>query len=222
MLYSCQDCSLKKNGCIRGEGSPTAEIVIITDRPAIMDATKSLLASGKAQEQISTFLQLTQIPEANTYRTCLVKGYVKPNLTLGIVSVRKCRPHLLGELTQIKPKVLILMGAGAYKGFKGKSTAGTYYFDSEINAWVVYSNHPMRSIYSGQSKDFTDTIEHFKLAKTLITKVETTVGLIKPEVTIIRTQRKRLHCYQNYFRNKYWGLIVRLQDLMCRRTRYWL
>jgi len=78
------------------------------------------------------------------------------------------------------------MGATAYKGFKGKSVAGTYYYDEEIAAWVVYSHHPLKPIYSGQEDDYLQLVEHFKLVADLVTR-DTTQALPKPAVTIVRT-----------------------------------
>jgi len=184
MKKICEDCSLKKIGCLTGEGTFPASIMIIADRPTLEEVNNKTGFSGKANEQINSYLTLAEIPLDIVYKTYIVKGYVKSGATVSIVSIRKCIPHLIEEIKLVKPKVIILLGATAYKGFKGKSGVGTYYYDEEFNAWIVYSSHPLKPIYSGQEEDYIQLVAHFKLAKELVTR-NSTQTLAKPNITII-------------------------------------
>ena len=182
--FKCEDCALKKIGCVSGEGPAKAPVMIICDRPSLDEVNKNTAFCGKANEQINSYLTLANIPLDKVYKTNIVKGYVKPGANVSIVSIRKCVPHLMEEIKSVAPKVIILMGATAYKGFKGKAVAGTYYFDEELASWLVYSHHPLKPIYSGQEADYLQLVDHFKLVADLVTR-DTTQALPKPKVTII-------------------------------------
>jgi DNA polymerase-1 len=186
MKFTCTDCALKKVGCVTGEGLTPALIMIVSDRPTLDEVNNKTGFSGKSNEQINSYLTLAEIPLDKVYKTYIVKGYVKSGATVGIVSIRKCVPHLVEEIKLVKPKVIVLLGATAYKGFKGKSGSGTYYYDEEFSAWIVYSFHPMKPIYSGQEDDFMQIVSHFKLAKELVTR-NTTQTLAKPNVVVVHT-----------------------------------
>lgn len=184
--FKCEECALKRTSCVAGEGPINAPILIVADRPTLDEVNKSTGFTSKANEQINSYLTLAEIPLDKVYKTYIVKGYVKPGATVGIVSIRKCAAHLAEEIKTIKPKVIVLLGATAYKGFKGRSTVGTYYYDTDVNAWVVYSHHPMKPIYSGQESDYLQLVEHFKLASELVTR-NISQALPKPPVEIIRS-----------------------------------
>jgi uracil-DNA glycosylase family 4 len=192
MKLTCEDCALKKIGCVGGEGKVPTEIMVVCDKPSLEDINNGRAFSGKLNEQIESFLTLANIPTSIVYKTNIVKGYVKPKLNVSIVSIRKCFPYLEKEITTVAPKVIMLMGATAYKGFKGRADVGTCYYDEQYKAWILYSLHPMKPLYSGQESDYTTLMNHFKKAKELISTVASS-GLARPPVTIIKTTEELIN-----------------------------
>lgn len=188
MKLACTDCALSKVGCVSGEGVVGAEIFIVTDRPTLEDINNEKAYSGKTGEQLLGYLTAAGVARSNVYMTNIVKGWVKPKLNVSIVSIKKCFTYLEQEINNIKPKVIVLMGSTAYKGFQGNATAGTHYYEEKYGAWIVYTHHVLKPILSGQGQDYKEILDAFIKAKSLITTPKDNGQLKKPEVTIIRTK----------------------------------
>lgn len=188
MKLTCTDCSLSKVGCVSGEGSTEAQIFIVTDRPTLDDINNSKAYSGKSGAQLLGYLDAAGVARGNVYMSNIVKGWVKPKLNVSIVSVRKCFNYLEQEINSIKPKVIIVMGSTAYKGFQSNAAPGTHYYEEKYKAWIVYTHHVLKPIITGQGQDYKDILDAFTKAKSLLTVSPESLILAKPVVTTIRTR----------------------------------
>jgi DNA polymerase-1 len=186
MRLTCTECSLSKIGCFSGEGSLTADIIIVSDRLSSEAFNAGAAFSDRVGKQIDTYLMTAGIDKTKVYITNTVKGVVKPKMTVGIVPIRKCSPLLVSEIKNINPKVIVLMGATAYKNFHGKAVSGTSYYDDDYKAWVIYTHHTLKPLITGNEGDFQQILDSFTLAKELITK-EKGVTLVEPPIKIITT-----------------------------------
>lgn len=185
MKLTCTDCSLGKTGCFSGEGPKPATIMIISDRLTTEALNKQQAFSDKAGGEIRQYLMLAGIELNTVYMTNTVKGHVKPNLQVGIVPIRKCHARLEEELQEVKPKVVVLMGATAYKNFHARAVIGTHYYDEDIKAWVLYTHHALKALISGNESAHQEIVEALQLATKLVATPPKNV-IVKPQVSVIK------------------------------------
>ena len=125
----CRACPLWETGTqtVFGEGSPDAELVFVGEQPGDEEDTTGRPFVGPAGRLFDRALEEAGIDRKSAYVTNVVKHFKwqprgkrrihqKPNAA----EVAACRPWLDAELAQLKPKVLVCLGATAAQALLGR------------------------------------------------------------------------------------------------------
>jgi uracil-DNA glycosylase family protein len=126
---SCRRCDLWKTGTqtVFGEGSPDAELVLVGEQPGDQEDLAGRPFVGPAGRLLDKALEEAGIDRNRTYVTNVVKHFKwqprgkrrihqKPNAA----EIGACRPWLDAELSLLKPKVLVCLGATAAQALLGR------------------------------------------------------------------------------------------------------
>lgn len=118
---NCTRCELSDGGrsqVVFSDGPETAEIMIIGEGPGAKEDQSGIPFSGPAGQLMTKVLALAGIHRQDCYWTNSVRCWPQvqhktraPNKT----ELDTCKPLLLEEIRQIKPKVILLLGATAAK-----------------------------------------------------------------------------------------------------------
>ena len=203
----CKQCSIGKGAdCYSGEGNPQAKIMIIGQSMTVDDTKNKRVFTGKIGTYLNYVLAKAGVLRADVYVTNTVKGFVKPGSTVPSPSIKKCFQHLREEITALKPQVIVLLGASAYKNFQSTAVAGTQYYDETFQCWVLYTHHLMKQIYTGDPQIEVDIIATFRKAKEITTGQRDMTTLQAPSVTVIRTVQELEAHLPSMLSCKEWGL----------------
>ena len=163
MILECNKCALSKHKCISGEGPKPADIMIIGQSLGPKELRQERLFVGKSGELLNNILSKIGLDRKNIYITNIVKGYIPPGQTVSKTFIRICsKTHLENEIKEIKPKVIICLGAVASSFFGKKLIPNSIFFNDEYNCHVITTHHPARLLRSYSDKlrkEFTKTFE---------------------------------------------------------------
>ncbi len=125
----CKACPLWETGTqtVFGEGSPDADLVFVGEQPGDEEDKMGRPFVGPAGRLFDRALEEAGIDRGRAYVTNVVKHFKwqargkrrihqKPNAA----EVAACRPWLDAELAQLKPKVLVCLGATAAQALLGR------------------------------------------------------------------------------------------------------
>ncbi len=131
---NCRGCPLWEHatGTVFGEGPPDARIMIVGEQPGDREDIAGKPFVGPAGKLLDRALIDAGLKRGEMYLTNAVKhfkwtpketprGKIRLHRSPDKGEIDACRPWVLGELHQIAPEVLILLGATAGKSLLGKS-----------------------------------------------------------------------------------------------------
>lgn len=131
---NCRGCPLWEHATntVFGEGPGTARIMIVGEQPGDKEDVAGKAFVGPAGKLLDRALADAGLKREEMYLTNAVKhfkwtpketprGKIRLHQSPGKGEIDACRPWVLGELHQIAPDVLILLGATAAKSLLGKS-----------------------------------------------------------------------------------------------------
>jgi DNA polymerase len=151
----CRACDLWKTGTqtVFGEGARKAELMLIGEQPGDQEDLAGRPFVGPAGKLLDRALEEAGIDRSTIYLTNVVKHFKweprgkrrihkKPNA--GEVSA--CRPWLDAELTLVKPRAVICLGATAAQALLGRTFKVTAhrgeFIESTIAPIVLATVHP--------------------------------------------------------------------------------
>jgi DNA polymerase len=154
-VQRCRGCPLYANAtqAVFGEGSLKAAVMLVGEQPGDQEDLAGAPFVGPAGKLLDRALEEAGIDRSTTYVTNAVKHFKwkargtrriheKPTWT----ETMACRPWLEAELTLVKPRALVLMGATAAQALLGKSFKVTQErgkpLDSELADLVLATIHP--------------------------------------------------------------------------------
>lgn len=122
----CEKCNLHltcKSPCIMGTGNPKAKVMLVGEAPGYDEDKKGVPFVGVAGQLLDFILYKLGIEREDLYITNLIKCR-PPNNTLPKASelkeiVESCKPHLMSEIKQVKPKVVVTLGGTATASLTG-------------------------------------------------------------------------------------------------------
>jgi uracil-DNA glycosylase len=125
----CKACPLWENATqtVFGEGSPSAEVVLVGEQPGDQEDLTGKPFVGPAGRLLDEGLEAAGIDRKLAYVTNVVKHFKwqprgkrrihqKPNAA----EIAACRPWLDAELALLKPRVLVCLGATAAQALLGR------------------------------------------------------------------------------------------------------
>src|SRR5437763_5333763 len=151
----CQACDLWKHGTqtVFGEGARSAEVLLVGEQPGNEEDLAGQPFVGPAGRLLDDALLEAGIDRAKTYVTNVVKHFKweprgkrrihkKPNAR----EVAACRPWLEAEISLLKPKVIVCLGATAAQALLGSQFRVTkqrgQFIESTLAPYIMATVHP--------------------------------------------------------------------------------
>ena len=151
----CKGCDLYRRATqtVFGEGRADAAVVFVGEQPGDSEDLAGKPFVGPAGRLLDQALEAAGIARDEVYVTNVVKHFkweprgkrrihVKPRIS----EIRACRPWLETELTLIKPRALVCLGATAAQALLGStfkvSTERGKFVDSPLAPLVMATVHP--------------------------------------------------------------------------------
>lgn len=151
----CKACDLWERGTqtVFGEGARRAEIVFVGEQPGNEEDLNGKPFVGPAGRLLDVALIEAGIDRSRTYVTNVVKHFKweprgkrrihkKPNTT----EISACRPWLEAEISLVKPKVVVCLGATAAQALLGPkfrvSKQRGQFIESTLGPYILATVHP--------------------------------------------------------------------------------
>jgi DNA polymerase len=151
----CTACDLHKKGTqtVFGEGTSSAEVMMVGEQPGDKEDLAGKPFVGPAGRILDEALEAARIDRKTVYVTNVVKHFKwrprgkqrlheKPNA----VEIAACRFWLDLELSLVKPKVVVCLGATAAQALIGRTFRVTrdrgVFVDSPLAPQVIATIHP--------------------------------------------------------------------------------
>lgn len=169
---NCQGCPLWEHSTntVFGEGPAYARIMIVGEQPGDREDISGKVFVGPAGKLLDRALADAGLVRDEMYLTNAVKhfkwipketprGKIRLHQSPGKGEIDACRPWVLGELHQVAPDVLILLGATAAKSILGKSVpvmkSRGLIEAPQLARKVILTVHPsyLLRLPAGKSKD---------------------------------------------------------------------
>lgn len=116
-VSSCTKCELCKSrtNTVFGEGSPTAELMIIGEGPGRDEDEQGRPFVGRSGQLMTKMLQAMGFERNDVFIANIVKCRPPANRVPTPAEAQTCLPYLLQQIDIIKPKVILLLGATPLK-----------------------------------------------------------------------------------------------------------
>lgn len=170
----CRACNLWKTGTqtVFGEGKKTSKVMFVGEIPGDKEDLAGHPFVGPAGKLLDHALEAAAIDRKEAYVTNVVKHFKweprgkrrlhkKPRAS----EIKACRPWLDAELSLIKPKIIVCLGATAAQSLLGKTFSVTRsrgrFVDSELAPYVMATIHPSALLRLPEGVDREAEMEHF-------------------------------------------------------------
>lgn len=158
------------------KGNPNAKLFLCGMCPAHEENKKGLPFVGRAGQLLDDIIDLIGFTLEDVYITNMVKCFVAPGVSLKDSWVSSCLPYVISQISMLKPKAVITLGADSSNsllGFPRDTKIGSIrhkIFNYSDNVKVVPTYHTSYLVRQGgkKSKAFDKVVSDFMLAKTLI------------------------------------------------------
>src|SRR5215470_11104503 len=151
----CKACDLWERGTqtVFGEGARRAEVVFVGEQPGNEEDLSGKPFIGPAGRLLDDALVEAGIDRSHTYVTNVVKHFKweprgkrrihkKPNAG----EIKACRPWLEAEISLVKPKVIVCLGATAAQALLGPqfrvSQQRGQFIESTLAPYIMATVHP--------------------------------------------------------------------------------
>jgi DNA polymerase len=151
----CKACDLWERGTqtVFGEGARRAEVVFVGEQPGNEEDLSGKPFVGPAGRLLDEALVEAGIDRSQTYVTNVVKHFKweprgkrrihkKPNAG----EINACRPWLEAEISLVKPKVIVCLGATAAQALLGAqfrvSKQRGQFIESTLAPYIIATVHP--------------------------------------------------------------------------------
>jgi uracil-DNA glycosylase family protein len=146
----CRGCELYQDATqvVFGRGAPDARVVFVGEQPGDVEDTQGLPFVGPAGHLLRKAVDDAELDPSGIYITNAVKhfrfelrGKRRIHQTPGPVHITACRPWLVAEFAQLKPDLVVVLGATAAKALFGPSFRVTR-SRGELLPWPASAQHP--------------------------------------------------------------------------------
>lgn len=115
---SCDLCVLNRAAnfvCLMGNGAIPAKVMVVGEAPGQKEDQVGKPFQGPSGKLLDKLLEKAGLSRDRVYITNAVKCRPPDNRTPRPKELKACRPYLVDELEQVKPKFVIVLGAAAVK-----------------------------------------------------------------------------------------------------------
>jgi DNA polymerase len=147
---SCKGCELYQDATqvVFGRGDAHARVVFVGEQPGDVEDQKGLPFVGPAGHLLRRAVDEAGIDPAHIYITNAVKhfrfelrGKRRIHKTPDRIHIEACRPWLVAEFNQLKPELVVVLGATAAKALFGPAFRVTR-SRGELLPWPASAQHP--------------------------------------------------------------------------------
>lgn len=182
-IINCHKCPLYKTmdaGCtpVPGNGNAYAQIMIVGEAPGYNEMLEGAAFIGRCGKYLDKMLEAANIDRDSVYITNTVKCFPRENKKARKpekYEVEACKSHLLAEIAEIKPSVIVTLGRAPAELLLNirattniASIAGSI-FEHSKNTIILPNWHPSFLMQYGKSHT-EKAINVFRKAKQYITK----------------------------------------------------
>jgi len=125
IVQNCHLCQLSKTRkkVVFGEGNPNADLLFIGEGPGANEDATGRPFVGRAGALLTKMIEnVLFIKREDIYIANIVKCRPPNNRVPTEEEVELCLPYLLKQIELIKPKLIVTLGATAYKNLTGDAT----------------------------------------------------------------------------------------------------
>jgi uracil-DNA glycosylase len=173
---NCRGCDLYKNATqtVFGEGTTRADVMLVGEQPGDKEDLEGRPFVGPAGKLLDRALEEAAIDRSKVYVTNAVKhfkwtpaprGKRRIHKTPGAEEIRACRPWLDAEIGQVKPKVVVALGATAAQALMGRDFRLTQHrgelLESDIGPLVAATVHPSSILRAPDDRARAEALEAF-------------------------------------------------------------
>ena len=156
-VQRCEGCDLYRNAtqAVFGEGTKRAHVMFVGEQPGDREDVEGHPFVGPAGGVLDRGLEAAGISRADAYVTNIVKHFKWTPAPRGKRRIHKkpdlreqlaCRPWLEAELEQVRPKILVCLGATAAQSLLGRDFRVTQqrglFVESDLAPFVTATVHP--------------------------------------------------------------------------------
>ena len=128
VLGDCTRCGLSRgrNLIVFGDGDPDADLMFIGEGPGAEEDRRGLPFVGRAGELLTQMIEKgLGIPRPSVYICNIVKCRPPGNRTPLAEEAASCRPFLEGQISAVRPRVIVALGKPAASLLLGRDVAIT-------------------------------------------------------------------------------------------------
>ena len=116
-ICNCRKCRLWQDAknAVPGEGPPNAKLIIVGQNPGAEEDKTGKPFVGRAGKFLNSVLAENRIDRKQIFVTNIVKHVTPQNRKPCPDEVEACLPYLTAQIKEIKPKMVVLMGAVAWQ-----------------------------------------------------------------------------------------------------------
>lgn len=126
-IAECTKCPLHetRTNTVPGQGTPTPEIAFIGEGPGADEDEQGIAFIGRAGQLLTKIIEAMGLTRDEVWIGNIVKCRPPGNRVPGPEEMEACLPYLRDQLSLLKPKVIICLGATAVKGLLDTKTGIT-------------------------------------------------------------------------------------------------
>jgi uracil-DNA glycosylase family protein len=173
---SCRGCDLYENATqtVFGEGTARADVMLVGEQPGDNEDVEGRPFVGPAGKVLDRGLEEAGIDRTKVYVTNAVKhfkwtpaprGKRRIHKKPGAEEIRACRPWLEAEIDQVKPEVVVALGATAAQALMGRDFRLTQHrgelLESDIGPLVSATVHPSSILRAPDDRARAEAMEAF-------------------------------------------------------------
>ena len=158
---SCKRCRLHetRTNVVFGAGPTDAEIMLIGEAPGFTEDKTKIPFSGAAGKFLNSLIEEAGLKREDVYITNVVLSRPPNNRTPLPDEIEACRPFLRGQISIIKPKLVVALGRTAAGALLGRPVVmgGEHgklldhsYAGVKFKLYLTY--HPAAALYGAEAK----------------------------------------------------------------------
>jgi len=171
---NCHLCQLSKTrtNVVFGEGNPNANLMIVAEAPGEQEDLTAKVFVGRSGELLDKMItNVLQMNRKDLYIANIVKCRPPNNQTPKEEYAYTCLPFIQKQIEIIKPKIIISLGATAYRYLTNDTTSlnkirGNIYKQNGYT--IIPTYHPSYLLRNPSAKKYV--FEDLKLIKSLLEK----------------------------------------------------
>lgn len=181
---TCKGCDIYKNATqtVFGEGDPHARVMLIGEQPGDVEDKQGHVFVGPAGKLLDKAMESAGLERDHCYLTNAVKHFKfewrgkrrlhgKPRR----IEVLACMPWLEAEISQVKPDVIVCLGATAAQALLGTQFRLTQhrgeFVESHFAQFVIATVHPSAILRAPDDETRHEEMERFIDDLKLVAKI---------------------------------------------------